>query len=75
MFPFYASRESDSDQKMITLKEAQKDPKSMQQFIAEHEGDEIEDKDFEKVIKSMSDQGKPKEVPATSSKDASGDCT
>ena len=47
---------------MTTLKEAQKDPKAMEKFIAEHEGDEIEDKDFEKVLTSMSAKGTPKEV-------------
>lgn len=39
--------------RLVSLKQAQKDPKAMEQFIAEHEGDEIEDKDFDKVIGSM----------------------
>lgn len=47
---------------MTTLKDAQKDPKAMEQFIAEHEGDEIDDKDFKKVLKSMSAKGKSKEA-------------
>jgi hypothetical protein len=45
---------------MPTLKQAQADPKAMKQFIAEHEGDEIDDQDFEKVIKSMSAKGTSK---------------
>lgn len=48
---------------MTTLKEAQKDPKALKDFIAEHEGDEIDDQDFAKVIKSMSAKGKSKEAP------------
>jgi len=39
--------------KPINLKQAQKDPKAMKQFIAEHEADEIESEDFDKVINSM----------------------
>lgn len=50
---------------MTTLKQAQKDPKTLEKFIKEHEGDEIDDQDFAKVIKSMSASGKSKEAPAT----------
>jgi len=48
---------------MTTLKQAQADPKAMEKFLAEHDGDEIEDKDFEKVLKSMSAKEKPKAAP------------
>ena len=34
---------------MPTLKQAQQDPEAMKQYIAEHEGDEIEEQDFDKV--------------------------
>jgi hypothetical protein len=51
------------EHRVTTLKEAQKDPKSMKKFMEEHRGEEIEDKDFEKVLKSMSAKEKPKEVP------------
>jgi len=50
---------------MTTLKSAQKDPKAMKKFLAEHKGDQIEDTDFDKVITSMSAQGKPKATQAT----------
>lgn len=36
-----------------SLKQAQADPKAMKQFIREHEGDQIESADFDKVIGSM----------------------
>jgi len=60
---------------MTNLKQAQKDPKAMKKFIQEHKGDQIEDADFDKVLTSMSGQGKPKATPATSSKDDCGDYT
>ena len=62
---------------MTTLKQAQADPKVMKQFIAEHEGDQIESTDFDKVLVSMtpSGQGKQTIIQATSSKDDCGDYT
>lgn len=47
---------------MTTLKQAQKDPKALKKFIEEHNGDEIDDKDFERAIKAMTVQEKPKVV-------------
>ncbi len=44
---------------MPTLKQAQKDPEAMKQFIKEREGDEIEEQDFDKVVQSMISAGTP----------------
>lgn len=61
---------------MITLRQAQSDPKAMKKFIAEHKGDQIESADFDKVIGSMMPaRGKSKAIQATSSKGADGDYT
>ena len=43
-----------------SLKQAQADPKAMEQFIAEHEADVAESDDFDAVVNSMLGQGKPK---------------
>jgi hypothetical protein len=56
------------------LKQAQADPKAMKQFVVEHEGEQIESTDFDKVMTSMLGQEKPKATLATSSKDFSDDC-
>ena len=61
--------------KITTLKQAQQDPKAMKQFVAEHEGDQIESADFDKVMTSMTGSGTPKATQATSSKDDYGDYT
>ena len=55
------------------LKQAQADPKAMKQFVAEHEGDQIESADFDKVINSMtpSGQGNSKAKQEASTKDFS----
>jgi len=60
-----------------SLKQAQVDPKAMKQFVAEHEGDQIESADFDKVINSMtpSGQGRLKAKREASSKDFSDDYT
>jgi len=47
----------------------------MKQFIKEHDGDEIDDKDFEKVVTSMSGSGKSKAKRGASSSDFSADYT
>ena len=62
---------------MPTLKQAQADPKAMKQFMSEHEGDQIESADFDKVISSMttSGQGKSKAKREASSSDFSDDYT
>ena len=60
---------------MTTLKQAQKDLKAMEQFIAEHKADIAESDDFDAVVGSMIGQGKPKAIQATSSKDDCDDCT
>lgn len=39
--------------KLINFKQAQRDPKAMKQFVAEHKGDQIESTDFDKVFSSM----------------------
>lgn len=57
------------------LKQAQSDPEAMQQFIAEHEADQIESNDFDKVFNSMSAQEKPKAIQVTSVKDGCDDYT
>lgn len=59
--------------KKLTLKQAQQDPKAMSQFIAEHDGLEVDGERFEAVMGSMS--GKPKEAQEASSGDISADCT
>ena len=59
--------------KKLTLKQAQADPKAMSQFIAEHDGLEVDGERFDAVMGSMS--GKPKEVQEASSLDISADCT
>ncbi len=46
---------------MISLKQAQKDPKFLAKFIKEHESDSADDKDFENVLNSMA-CGKSKAV-------------
>ena len=51
----------------VSLKQAQKDPEAMKQFIKEHEGDEIESADFDAVVGSMLSQGKPTTTPEASS--------
>ena len=58
---------------MPTLKQAQADPKAMSQFIAEHDGLEVDGERFDAVMESMS--GKPKEAQEASSGDISADCT
>ena len=58
-----------------TLKQAQQDPIAMEQFIADHEQDVIEDTNFNKVVGSMmSGAGKPSKGQATSPKGRYGDC-
>ena len=59
---------------MPTLKQAQADPKAMSQFIAEHDGLEVDGERFDAVMGSMS-QGKPKEAQATLMQGGSDDCT
>ena len=59
----------------MTLRQAQQDPKAMRQFVAEHEGDQIESTDFDKVMGSMTGSETPKATQATSSKDDCGDYT
>ncbi len=44
---------------MVNLKQAQKDPTAMKQFIEEHAGLEVEGERFERVMQSMSGSGKP----------------
>jgi hypothetical protein len=48
---------------MTTLKEAQKDPKKLEQFIKEREKDTPQgDKDkFDNALKSMTEEKKPKD--------------
>ena len=60
---------------MPTLKQAQQDPKAMNQFVSEHKGEQIESADFDNVFCSMTGQGKSKVIQATSSKDVGGDYT
>ena len=60
---------------MPTLKQAQLDPKAMEQFVAEHDADQIESADFDKVFGSMTKQETPTIIQATSSRDGSDDCT
>ena len=61
---------------MTNLKQAQQDPKAMKEFFAEHEGDQIESSDFDKVLGSMTPvRGKHSTIQATSSKDDYGDYT
>lgn len=61
---------------MINFKQAQADPKAMKQFVAEHEGDQIESTDFDKVVGSMNPvQGKSKAKQEASTKDFSDDYT
>ena len=60
---------------MTTLKQARLDPKAMEQFVAEHEADQIESVDFDKVFSSMTAQETPTIIQATSSKGGSDDYT
>ena len=59
---------------MITLKQAQKDPIAMKQFVTEHSDLEVEGERFDAVMGSMS-KGKPKAAQATLSKGGSDDYT
>ena len=53
---------------MTTLKDAQKNPKKLKQFIKEHEKDDAGDKDrFDATLDAIA--GKPKATQATSSQD------
>ena len=56
-----------------TLKQAQQDPNAMSQFIAEHDGLEVDGERFEAVMGSMS-QGKPKEAQEALMQGGSDDC-
>ena len=58
--------------KKLTLKQAQQDPKAMSQFIAEHDGLEVDGERFEAVMGSMS--GKPKEAQEALMQGDSDDC-
>ena len=60
---------------MKTLKQAQANTDEMEKFIRERRDIMVESTDFDKVLKSMSLQGKPKAIQATSSKDDSDDYT
>lgn len=56
---------------MITLKQAQADQNAMRQFVAEHEGLQVEAERFEAVMSLMAGQGKKDKVstPDDNSKD------
>ena len=58
--------------KLVSLKQAQADPKAMSQFIAEHDGLEVDGERFDAVMGSMS--GRPKEAQATLMQGDSADC-
>ena len=55
--------------KITNLKQAQQDPKAMKQFVAEHEGDQIESDDFDKVMTSMLGSETPRVIQAASKAD------
>ena len=49
----YLQASHEKDGKMPTLKQAQADPKAMSQFIAEHDGLEVDGERFDAVMGSM----------------------
>ncbi len=61
--------------KLVSLKQAQKDPKAMKKFIREHKGDQIESNDFDKVFCSMTGSGTRSKALEASLKGADDDYT
>jgi|GEM_PF-3072667 len=59
--------------KPVNLKQAQHDPKAMSQFIAEHDGLEVDSERFEAFMGSMS-QGTQTEAVEALSEGTSADC-